>query len=317
MDTGSEGLLSHFQPRSSSSRTSLRPTGRIPGSGSSAAPIEDAIAAARRGGRQARRDLRRADGAAVAGWWPARRDGVHVAPVLLGDGVRLYGGPGFARVERERIDATLSPQLHRSGLPGRARHRDLTGARPATRGYACGVDGEGRFAAAAAAVMAALALGACGGESGASDEEPRSGDPSALAFDFQLDAPLGQISQTLTIENSGETGLAPVLELTPLDASGEPIPGVTAHTAYGSDRGEVVVPPYTAVLDVVRFDGRRKRDVEDVAVRVAKADGVAAEAAGEPEIQRLDHGQEVHYESFFDSVRVTNVDRVPIESASC
>jgi dihydrofolate reductase len=36
---------------------------------------------------------------------------IHLAPVLLGDGVRLYGGPGFPRVQLERIDATLSPQL--------------------------------------------------------------------------------------------------------------------------------------------------------------------------------------------------------------
>jgi dihydrofolate reductase len=35
---------------------------------------------------------------------------VHVAPVLLGDGVRLYGD-GAAQVALERIDATLSPQL--------------------------------------------------------------------------------------------------------------------------------------------------------------------------------------------------------------
>jgi hypothetical protein len=124
---------------------------------------------------------------------------------------------------------------------------------------------------------------------------------------------LGQIEQTLWIENSGGRGLAPVLELTPLDASGEPIPGVTARTAFGSDRGEVVVPAYMEVLDVVRFEGRRKRDVEDVAVRVAKADEVAAKAAAEPEIQRLDRGREVPYESFFDSVRVTNGDRIPIE----
>jgi hypothetical protein len=74
-----------------------------------------------------------------------------------------------------------------------------------------------------------------------------------------------------------------------------------------------VVPPSTAVIDVVRFEGRRRRDVEDVAVRVAKADEVAAETAQEPEIQRLDHGREVPYESFFDSVRVTNVDQAPIE----
>ena len=35
---------------------------------------------------------------------------VHLAPVLLGDGVRLYGD-GAPQVELERIDATLSPQL--------------------------------------------------------------------------------------------------------------------------------------------------------------------------------------------------------------
>jgi dihydrofolate reductase len=36
---------------------------------------------------------------------------VHVAPVLLGDGVRLYGGDGAAPVALERVDATVSPQL--------------------------------------------------------------------------------------------------------------------------------------------------------------------------------------------------------------
>jgi dihydrofolate reductase len=36
---------------------------------------------------------------------------IHIAPVLLGDGVRLYGGEGFERVALERVDATLSPQL--------------------------------------------------------------------------------------------------------------------------------------------------------------------------------------------------------------
>jgi dihydrofolate reductase len=35
---------------------------------------------------------------------------VHIAPVLLGDGVRLYGD-GASTVNLERIDATVSPQL--------------------------------------------------------------------------------------------------------------------------------------------------------------------------------------------------------------
>jgi dihydrofolate reductase len=36
---------------------------------------------------------------------------VHIAPVLLGDGVRLYGGDGAVPVALERLDAMLSLQL--------------------------------------------------------------------------------------------------------------------------------------------------------------------------------------------------------------
>src|ERR687895_1568633 len=36
---------------------------------------------------------------------------VHVAPLLLGDGVRLYGAPGAARVPLERVELGASGQL--------------------------------------------------------------------------------------------------------------------------------------------------------------------------------------------------------------
>ena len=36
---------------------------------------------------------------------------VHVAPLLLGDGVRLYGAPGAQRVDLERIESRCSGQL--------------------------------------------------------------------------------------------------------------------------------------------------------------------------------------------------------------
>lgn len=32
---------------------------------------------------------------------------VHLVPVLLGDGVRLFGGPGFERVNLERIGVSV------------------------------------------------------------------------------------------------------------------------------------------------------------------------------------------------------------------
>jgi dihydrofolate reductase len=36
---------------------------------------------------------------------------VHIAPVLLGDGVRLYGGPGFRRVGLERTASEESERM--------------------------------------------------------------------------------------------------------------------------------------------------------------------------------------------------------------
>jgi dihydrofolate reductase len=36
---------------------------------------------------------------------------VHVAPLLLGDGVRLYGAPGAAQVPLERVELDMSGQL--------------------------------------------------------------------------------------------------------------------------------------------------------------------------------------------------------------
>ena len=36
---------------------------------------------------------------------------VHVAPVLLGDGVRLYGGPGYGRIDLDRVAVAASGQL--------------------------------------------------------------------------------------------------------------------------------------------------------------------------------------------------------------
>ena len=36
---------------------------------------------------------------------------VHIVPVLLGDGVRLYGGPGMAQVDLERVTLSESGQV--------------------------------------------------------------------------------------------------------------------------------------------------------------------------------------------------------------
>jgi hypothetical protein len=152
-------------------------------------------------------------------------------------------------------------------------------------------------------LAAALTVGGCG----SLDEPERSASAPDLRFEFELLAGENEIDQTMTIENPGETSLAPVLEYTALDASGDPMPGIAVKTAYGSDSGRLVVPAGWAVLDVLRFEGPGARKVEDVEVRVREADEVAIEPpTEEPQIQRLAKGRPVEYEHLFDSFRVTN-----------
>lgn len=153
-------------------------------------------------------------------------------------------------------------------------------------------------------VAAALAIAACGGA-----EEPE------LTFEYRATAEPGFMDQTLAIENPGGTGLAPVLELTPLDASGEPMAGVRVRTAYGSDSGRLVVPPRTAVVDVLRFEGRGARDVEDVRVDVGEVDEVdAGTITEEAVVQRLDRaGRPVEDFEPFHAFRVSNENDAEID----
>ena len=153
------------------------------------------------------------------------------------------------------------------------------------------------------AIAAALTIAGCG--SSAAPE--RESDAPDLRFEFELLAGENEIDQTLTIENPGDASLAPVLELTAIDAAGDPMPAITVRTAYGSDQGRLVVPADWAVLDVLRFEGPGAREVEDVDVRVREADEVAIERpTEEAEVQRLDRGRPVGYAGLFDAFRLTN-----------
>lgn len=152
-------------------------------------------------------------------------------------------------------------------------------------------------------ILVAMAVGGCG----SSDAPERRSATPGLRFDFKLQAGENQIDQTVTIENPGDTSLAPVLDYTPLDAAGEPMPDIQVRTAFGSDSGRLVVPTDWAVLDVLRFEGPGARKVENVDVSVREADEVAIERpTDEAEIQRLDKRRPVEYDHLFDSVRLTN-----------
>jgi len=78
------------------------------------------------------------------------------------------------------------------------------------------------------------------------------------------------VDRTLAIANRGDNGLVPTFRIVPVDADGKPVPGVRARAVLGSDRGLVLVPPRSGVLDVVPFDGNRRYDVETVRIADVK-----------------------------------------------
>ena len=150
-----------------------------------------------------------------------------------------------------------------------------------------------------------IALTLTAGGCGSAERPAKAGDP--LRFSFELESEPGFISQMLTIENGGSSSLAPVLQITALDAAGDPMPDIEVKTAFGSDSGRLVVPAEWAVFDVLRFEGPGAREVENVEVRVSEAEEVSIERpTEEAEIQRLDRGRPVEYEHLFNAFRLTN-----------
>ena len=80
----------------------------------------------------------------------------------------------------------------------------------------------------------------------------------------------------------------PVLELRALDADGNPIDGVEVSTAFGSDRGSLLVPAHSAVLDILRFRGRGVGRVADVEATVSDLTTQAGVEVAYPEVEYLD-----------------------------
>jgi hypothetical protein len=165
--------------------------------------------------------------------------------------------------------------------------------------YGCGVTKPATsLVTVAAALLVALTIAACG-----QDINP------PLAFKFVSKGPTGSIDQTLTIRNREDSALAGVLKMTPLDAAGKKLTGVAVHTAFGSDRGLVVVPPGTLVNDVLTFRGPAAHRVRDVDVKLTRTIPVpgVAESAVMPDVQRFDRdGHAVGVAKPFAFFRVAN-----------
>lgn len=90
---------------------------------------------------------------------------------------------------------------------------------------------------------------------------------AALSFDYHALGKLEYIDQTLLIGNDGGASVIPTLAITAVDGAGKDLPGVRVTTAYGSDRGSLVVEPGGS-YDVLAFSGTGVGEVADVRVAV-------------------------------------------------
>jgi hypothetical protein len=129
-----------------------------------------------------------------------------------------------------------------------------------------------RAAAAATSTATVIALaGGCGFPmaSGAKHRTAPTSPISASSMSFQYNRITGKnlIDQQLVITNHNSRPVAPTLRFTPLDGAGHPVAGVTVTTAFGSDRGQVVVG--TSEIDILAFHGTDASAVRDVKVDVA------------------------------------------------
>ncbi|MDI1466313.1 hypothetical protein QEZ54_35580 [Catellatospora sp. KI3] len=158
-----------------------------------------------------------------------------------------------------------------------------------------------------AGFLATLLLAGCGLVA-----RPRAAAP-ALRFEFAATTGVGSMNQLLRIYNDSDRMLAPTLEFTALDATRKPLPTVAVSTAYGSDRGNVVVPPGVG-FDVLIFMGEGAELAEDVAVSVHTMETVKVPTVlMDPVVTPVDaSGRELDRNSRFTAVSLRNDNTVEV-----
>jgi hypothetical protein len=142
----------------------------------------------------------------------------------------------------------------------------------------------------------------------------RPGTGDEMAFRFVRTTGPGYMDQLLGMTNDGDSAVAPTLTFLPLDRTGDVLPGVTVRTAYGSDRGLVVIPPGSTVTDVLAFDGPGFRRVADVRVTVRRDERAKTPSrpVGDLHAQRMLTGRVTVPLEDFDSLLVSNTSPVQV-----
>jgi hypothetical protein len=128
----------------------------------------------------------------------------------------------------------------------------------------------------------------------------------SLSFSYQAIAEPGYMDQNLQIVNKGSSAVVPVLAYQPTDANGRALTDIHVSTAYGSDRGELVVPE-GGWFEILSFQGNGVSEIIDVRVTVVSVEAVEYPMVNaELKTQILDSKGEPTYAGPFESVRLTN-----------
>src|SRR3954447_6856995 len=126
-----------------------------------------------------------------------------------------------------------------------------------------------------------------------------------------------RINQILDIQNDGLHAIRPTLKITPLDAAGQEIPGLTVTTAFGSDRGQRVIASEFTDFDILHFEGERAGDVRDVRVEITKLRQARyPDMTAEVTVDRFEAGRMVKdFDAPFDAIELRNPngDALPIK----
>lgn len=129
-----------------------------------------------------------------------------------------------------------------------------------------------------------------------------------LSFEYRTDGPDADFAgQTLVIQNRERLAVAPRLAFTAQDAGGRDLPGVTVRTAFGTDRGLVVVPARGTFLEALAFDGpdagaARRVQITVRGSRYVEGPEIAASTTKATPIDRA--GRPLMFGEPFDRVRV-------------
>jgi hypothetical protein len=150
------------------------------------------------------------------------------------------------------------------------------------------------------------------------DDEPKgagSADSSTvIGTRFTKIAPQGFIDLSLDLTNPGEKPVALGGRLVAVDSAGEELSTVQVTTAYGSERGRMILMPGVNV-DFVQLGGPGADLVEDVVLSDQATHPVDVEPAAEVVdlVPLGDEGEELEYDATAVAARVDNPNAVPVD----